>query len=159
MVIFGLTLFVGVFFFVCGKLEDMRNLFFGAFVLGSLCLGLSGCKKKKSIYCYSPPVWIIGNWNPTHYTESGNFTLFGFRFKDNDVIQISAGSETSFCALNEANQTEAIENISDNMYYVEINSALTSGKYYFQKMSPTVIRFYQTVPPPTNTQYMELTKY
>jgi hypothetical protein len=135
----------------------MKNLLlYSTVILG--VLSLNSCNKKSS-YCYNPPSWIIGNWNHAEFNSIGNFTTYGFKFKQDDIIQVTVTGETSWCQLNEANGSNSVESTTDDLYSAELNTSISSGKFFFQKISNNTIRLFQTTPPPTNTSFIELVKY
>lgn len=125
-----------------------------SFIALPFIFGVIGCKKDDSKNCYNPPSWIIGTWKDTGPEGSGTVE---FRFTENDIFQVIAGSEVSNCTLNQSNGFNAVEGkINDDIYYYQVSG--TNEKFYFERISSSTIRHYFSTPPPTNSVFNELIK-
>jgi hypothetical protein len=146
--------------YYCEKIYLMKNAIFLGFLALTLATTFSSCKKNtnKTNYDYSPPSWLIGNWNDSVFSTINNYNTFGFKITSDDVIQVS-GSELSWKTMNENANVPSQEETNGNTYHITLsNGAGAASNYYFVKVSSNKIKFY-TVNPNLNPNYTVLLRY
>lgn len=138
----------------------MKKTFFLGFVALILTTTFVSCNKtNKTTYDYSPPSWLIGNWNDSNYTQINNYTTAGYKVTSNDVIQVNS-METSLKSLNQAANQPVQEELIGNTYHITLNSSTgQAGHYYFTKISSTKVKFTTVNPSLNPMNFLILLKY
>lgn len=138
----------------------MKNsLIFGFFALTVATTFMSCKKTNKTTYDYSPPSWLIGNWNDSIWTQINNYNTLGYKVTSNDVIQVSV-TEQSFKALSQGNNEPVQEELNGNTYHITLKNSLgQAGHYYFTKISSTKVKLTNVDPSLNPMNYSILLKY